>query len=173
MSYINVLVPFGFNQVMNPLGEHISPDCPPQIGTVNANNIVWEKVCRAINQPEILLAEAHNWVDELHANPKSVEVEEERIQRKLDSLTPERQSVITQARIGGIRERDVDYQLSALALQGLSLKRDLATVEQEVSIQLLNDWNEQIQEYLADLQIGIASLNHDPQSPEDGQEILE
>jgi len=35
------------------------------------------------------------------------------------------------------------------------------------------DWEERVKEYLADLQAGIASLNDDPHSPEDQQEIFE
>ena len=153
--------------------EHISLDCPRQIGTVKADNEVWRKVCRVVNQPEILLTQARKWVDELQANAETLESEQERILRELDNLTLERQWVITQARRGGISEEDMDYQLSALTLQELSLKHDLDTVGQAVNIQLLDDWEERVKEYLADLQVGIASLNDDPQNPEDEQEIFE
>jgi len=60
-----------------------------------------------------------------------------------------------------------------LNLQELSLKRDFASAEQAVDIQLIGDWEEQVKEYLADLRVGIASLNADPQDPEDQQEIFE
>lgn len=153
--------------------EHISPDCPRHIGSVKADNEVWQKVCRAVNKPEILLAQARNLVYELQANEETLESEQERILRELDNLTLERQWVITQARKGGISEADMDYQLSALTFQELSLKHDLETIGQAVNIQLLDDWEEQVKEYLADLQVGIGSLNDDPQSPEDEQEIFE
>ena len=42
-----------------------------------------------------------------------------------------------------------------------------------MNIQLLDDWEEIVREYLADLQVGIASLDWDPQSAEDEQEIFE
>ena len=153
--------------------DHISPDCPRQIGTTRADQVVWEKVCRAIDQPEILLAEACHWVEELQTNSQSFELEYERLQNELEALIQERQWVITQARKGGISESDMDYQLSALTLQELSLKQGLASVEQAVNIQLLEDWEDRVREYLADLQVGIASLNYDPQGAEDEQEIFE
>jgi epoxyqueuosine reductase len=58
-------------------------------------------------------------------------------------------------------------------LQELSLRRDLESIKHAINIQLLVDWEEKISEYLADWDIGIASLNWDPQSVEDEQEIFE
>jgi DNA invertase Pin-like site-specific DNA recombinase len=152
--------------------EQISPDCPRQIGTIKADKDVWEKVCRAIDKPEILLTQARKMVYELQANSESLECEKERIQQELDTLTLERQWVITQARRGGISESDMDYQLGTLELQEIGLKRDLASIEQSINIHLLDDWEERVKEYLADLQVGIASLN-DALALEDQQEIFE
>ena len=153
--------------------EQISPDCPRQIGSIKADKYVWEKVCQAINHPEILLTQARKMVDELQANSESLEYEKERILKELDALTLERQWVITQARKGSISESDMDYQLGALTLQEVSLKRDFASIEQSINIHLLADWEERVEEYLADLQIGIDSLNAAPQSTEEQQEIFE
>jgi len=153
--------------------EHISPDCPRQIGMVKADNEVWGKVCTAINNPEILLAEAQKLVYELRINVDSLENEQERIQKELDALILERQWVITQARRGGISENDMDYQLGTLDLQELSLKQDLATVLEQAQIHYSEDWEEHVRDYLADLQLGVASLDFEDGSPEDAQEIFE
>ena len=67
----------------------------------------------------------------------------------------------------------MDYQLGALTLQELSLKRDIEWVEQAANIQLVGSWEERVKEYLEDLQVGITSLNDEPESPEDQQEIFE
>lgn len=67
----------------------------------------------------------------------------------------------------------MDYQLGTLTLQEVNLKRDLESVGQAVDIQLFGDWEEKVEEYLTDLKVGIASLNDDPQSPEDKLEIFE
>ncbi len=152
--------------------EHISPDCPRTIGSTKADNDVWEKVCKAINKPEILLAQAHKMVAELQNNAGALNDDQDRIQNELDTLTLERQWVITQARKGAISNSDMDYQLGAMTLQELSLKRDLTSIGQAVNIHLLNDWEAKVNEYLVDLQIGLESLNAAPQNNEERQEIF-
>ena len=67
----------------------------------------------------------------------------------------------------------MDYQIGMLNAQELSLKHDLASVSQGINIQLFDDWEEHVREYLADLQVGIDSFNSHPQSAEDEQEIFE
>ena len=68
--------------------------------------------------------------------------EQERIQNELDALTLERQWVITQAHRAAISESDMDYQLGALTLQEISLKREFASIEQAeygaVSVQVIS-----------------------------------
>ncbi len=153
--------------------EHISQDCPQTISSTKADNNVWAKVCKAINQPEILLTQARKMVAELQDNAKTLNDDQDRIQKELDTITLERQWIITQARKGGITESDMDYQLGALTLQELSLKRDYANIEQAVNIHALGDWEARVVEYLADLQAGLDSLNATPQSEEERQEIFE
>jgi hypothetical protein len=67
----------------------------------------------------------------------------------------------------------MDYQLGTLNLQELSLKREFASIEQAVNIHLLGDWEGQVIEYLADLQMGLGSLNTAPQSEGERQKIFE
>ncbi len=153
--------------------EHISPDCPRTISSIKADNDVWEKVCTAINKPEILLAKARKMVAELQDNAETIDAELDRIQKELDSLTMERQWIITQARKGAITESDMDYQLGALTLQELSLKREFAEIGQAVNISALGDWETRVTEYLADLQAGVDSLNVIPKNDEERLEIFE
>lgn len=153
--------------------EHVSPDCPRTISSIKADKDVWAKVCTAINQPEILLTQARKMVAELQANANILGDEQERVQKELDALTMERQWIITQARKGGITESDMDYQLGALTLQELNLKREFAEIGQAVNISALGDWETKVTEYLADLQAGLESLNDIPQSDEERQEIFE
>ena len=152
--------------------ELISADCPRQIGSDKADYDVWQKVCKAISQPEILLAQAHKMVDELRTNANTLDTDKERIQKELDALILERQWVITQARKGSISESDMEYQLGIITLQELSLKREFASIGQAENIYSLNDWETKVKEYLADLQAGIESLNADTQNREDQQEIF-
>lgn len=153
--------------------EHISPDCPRTIGSIKADNYVWEKVCEAINKPEILLAQARKMVVELQNNAETLDAEQDRILKELDTLIMERQWIITQARKGGITESDMDYQLGTIALQELSLKREYADIGQAVNIHALGDWETRVIEYLTDLQVGLDSLNVIPQNDEERIEIFE
>jgi site-specific DNA recombinase len=153
--------------------EHISTECPSSAGSKRADNIVWGKVCDAINKPEILLAQARKMVENLMINADSLDADKERIQSELDALTIERQWVITKARKGAISDSDMEYQLGAMSFQELSLKRELITIEYAVNIDLLNDWEAIVRDYLADLQAGLESLNTEPQSEEDAREIFE
>jgi site-specific DNA recombinase len=152
--------------------EMVSPDCPRNIGSKKADDNVWEKVCMAISNPEILLAQAYKMVDELQVVADSLDTEQARILDELDKLSLERQWVITQARKGAISDGDMEYQLGTMNLQDLSLKRELASIDQAVNIHLLGDWEAKVREYLYDLQAGLESLNAAPQDDEERQEIF-
>ncbi len=153
--------------------EHISPDCPRTVASGKADSIVWGKVCEAINKPEILLAQARKMVAELQDNAETLGAEQDRIQKELDTFTLERQWIITQARKGAITESDMDYQLGAIAIQELSLKREYADIGQAVNIYALGDWETRVVEYFADLQAGVDSLNVIPKNDEERLEIFE
>ncbi len=79
--------------------ELVSAGWPRQIGSSKADNEGWQKVCKVISQPEILLAQAHKMVDELRTNAGTLDADKQRIQKELDALIAERQWVITQARV--------------------------------------------------------------------------
>lgn len=152
--------------------EYISPDCPRTVASGKADEIVWEKVSKAINQPEILLVQAHKMVDELQNNASSIEIEQERIYKELDNLASERQWVITQARKGGINDSDMDYQLGEIAFQENSLNQELISIGQALDFNLLGDWETKVREYLQDLQAGLASLNVIPKTEQEKNEIF-
>src|ERR671913_46313 len=56
--------------------EMVSPDCPRNIGSKKADDNVWEKVCMAISNPDILLAQAYKMVDELQIVADSLDTEQ-------------------------------------------------------------------------------------------------
>jgi hypothetical protein len=66
----------------------------------------------------------------------------------------------------------MDYQLAALTLQELSLKREFASIGQAINIQLAGDWEGEVIEYLADLQTGLDSLNAAPHGFEERHRLL-
>lgn len=68
---------------------------------------------------------------------------------------------------------DLEYQLGALTMQEISLKHELSSLGQAISINALNNWEASVNEYLADLQAGIEELNNAaPQTEEERQEIF-
>ncbi len=153
--------------------ELINPDCPRTIGSMKADEYVWEKVCDVISKPEILIAEARRHVEELRERADTALADSDRLQKELDSLALERQWVITQARKGKITEEDMDYQLGSITLQELNLKQELVAYDEIHNLSLLNKWEEKAAEYFLDLQIGLESLNAAPQTKEERREVFE
>ena len=137
-----------------------------------ADDYVWEKVCKAINNPEILIAKVRQMVDQLRGSSQALEDDQDRIQKELDALVLERQWVITQARRGGISQTDMDYQLGALTLQELTFKRDLMSVGNAINANFLQDWDGRARKYFIDLQVGLETLNAAPQNNEERQQIF-
>ncbi len=78
-------------------------------------------------------------VAELQNNAGALGIEQDRIQEALDALFMERQWIITQARKGAITEIDMDYQLGAITLQEMSLKREYTSIGRAVNIYELGD----------------------------------
>jgi len=153
--------------------ETIHPDCPRSIGAKKADAIVWEKVSQALNDPEVLLGNIRLHIVELRQKAETVLEDKERIQQEMDSLVMERQKIITWARKGTITDEDMEYQLTALTLQEMNLKKELATYGEILQLTALDNWEPIAREYLLDLRAGIESLNNEPESEEEKAEIYQ
>ena len=88
------------------------------------------------------------------------------LEKELDALIMGRQWVITQARKNKISSEDMDYQLSSLALQEMTFKRELANFDHLNDVISLDNSEEKAREYLADLLLGLESINAAPQTDE-------
>ncbi len=153
--------------------ELIAETCPRTINTLKADAIVWEKVYTAINKPEYLLGQASRFVAELKAKTLTVKEDEARIKQELEALLNERQWLITQARKGYLTATDMDQQLSSMSMMERDLKRELAGIGQVINIELLDQWEAKVKEYLQDIQAGIQALNDAaPQNKEEQQEVF-
>ena len=151
----------------------VSPDCPRHTGAKKAEAQVWEKVCEVVDNPHYLVAQAHQLVEDLRASATNIHEERARIEREMEALTNERQSLITWARQGRITATDMENQLSAMTLQELSLKHELSSLGQRINLNSLNDWEEKFMEYLADLQVGVEELkNAAPQNNEERHNVF-
>jgi len=150
-----------------------SPECPRTINSKKADEIVWGKVCAAIEKPEYLLGQAKVYVAELRKNANNLQNDKARLENELEALIIERQTIITLARKRAITATDLEYQLGALTMQEISLKHELSSLGQAISINALNNWEASVSEYLADLQAGSEELNNAaPQKEEERQEIF-
>ena len=151
----------------------VSPDCPRHTGAKKAEAQVWEKVCEVVDNPHYLVAQAHQLVEDLRASATNIHEERARIEKEMEALTNERQSLITWARQGRITATDMENQLSAMTLQELSLKHELSSLGQRINLNSLNDWEEKFMEYLADLQVGVEELkNAAPQNNEERHNVF-
>lgn len=153
--------------------ERISPDCPRSIGARKADTIVWEKVSEALSDPEVLLGNVRMHIAELRHQAETVLDDKERIQQELDSLVMQRQKIITWARKGAITDEDMEYQLTALTLQEMTLKHELATFSEIVQLTAFDEWEKVALDHFLDLRTGIESLNSNPQSEEEKDEIFQ
>lgn len=151
----------------------VSPDCPRHTGAKKAEAQVWEKVCEVVDNPEYLFAQAHQLVEELRASAANIHEERARIEKEMEALTTERQSLITWARQGKITATDMENQLGAMTMQELSLKHELSSLGQRINLNALNDWEEKFMEYLEDLRIGVEELkNAAPQNNEERHQVF-
>lgn len=144
----------------------ISPDCPRKLDRVSVDREVWRQVSNVINNPEILISQAASIVEELKHDASIAAGDRGRIEKELENVTYDRQWVITQARKGSIGEDEMDNRLNELSLLEVQLKGELASIQKAIDIHLLADWEAKINEYIADLQIGIQGLSTDPRQDE-------
>ena len=153
--------------------ESISSECPRTISAKKADTLVWDKVCAAILEQDRLMALAKKHVEELRGKAASLHLERQRIQKKLEETLSERDQVITWARQGRFTAADMENQLRGLTSIEISLKRELAMVGQSISIQALENWEQKIEEYWADLQAGIEEIkNAAPQTAEEQHQLF-
>ena len=153
--------------------ELVSPECPRTIGSDKADNLVWEKVRSVIEDPDLLIIEARRYLDELKQGQDGHAEDRERIEKELEVLARERRWVITQARRGAISEADMDYQLSELTVQELTLRHDLAETRDVLSLAALEDWESQARQYISDLRASLEWLDAIPQNDEERRQQFE
>lgn len=151
----------------------VSPNCPRHIGAIKAEDIVWKKICEAIDQPDYLLGQARNIVAQIRERQGSLENDRVRIQNEIDAVLTERQWVITQARKGAFPVSDMEQQLSQLTFQEVTLKRELSSLGEAININALNDWEKTVTEFFADLKAGVDELKTvTPQTTEEQHEVF-
>lgn len=143
------------------------PDCPKSIGHKLLDDYVWNKVVEVLKDPGVLLGGAQRYVNSLSSRAQESEINIEELTKQLDELTLERQWVITQARKGKLTDEDMDYQLTNLNIQELSLKNKLNNHQQDDFSDKLKDWELITKEYLENLSESLDWLNEAPLDEEE------
>ena len=143
------------------------PDCPKSIGHKLLDDYVWNKVVEVLKDPGVLMGGAQRYINNLRSRVEDNEVNIEELNKELDALTMERQWVITQARKGKLTDEDMEYQLTALNLQELSVKKKLNDHHDVDRVGRLKDWESITKDYLEELSVGLDWLNEAPLSEEE------
>jgi hypothetical protein len=120
--------------------------------------------------PEILIEGACPTIEKLRTQAQNLTDEQDRLQREMDNIHSERQWVITQARKKAITEEDMDMQLGALTFQELELKRQLSELSASSQLINLDNWEDAVRMYLADVSYGVAALDGEPANDEERAE---
>ena len=139
--------------------EKKDPSCPGTIGTKKVDDFVWNFVLNICKNPEIIKDAIDAKIEFYKGQQSIIEADSERLQREIDSITEERQWVITQARKGRITDDDMEMQLAALHFQMLDLKKKYNDQAAALAIHSqadeLKQWADQ---YLQDVEKGLAIL---------------
>lgn len=150
--------------------EAVHPECPRTIGSKKADDYVWDKVMEVLDNPEVLLKGARDYVTQLQEKAQKTDAERERLQSELDALVMERRKVIVFARKGQITEEDMEDQLAQLSGQELYLRRELASVPNVAELAALGDWEARARAYLEEMREGAEWLNAPPESDRERRE---
>jgi site-specific DNA recombinase len=140
-------------------------DCCRTIAAQRLDNAVWEKVWKVLADDAFFEQLIQLKIDELKAQEADAENTTARLQTALESLTLERQRIITWARKGSISESDMELQLGGVEIEEIALKRELAekSLLLDKRAQKLIDF---LARYRSELREGIELLAKEPPSPE-------
>ncbi len=149
------------------------PDCPQSVSAKRAETQVWEKLYEFVMNPDFLLAQAKDLVGQLQQTYELLQKDRQEILEELEKESVKRQQVITEARKTLRDDADFDEQMRELNNIEERLKRRLAATEQQIDTYARLDWEEKVNDYVADLQAGIAELNRAaPKTPEEQHRVF-
>ncbi len=102
------------------------PGCAGRVRIEPSDGQLWDKTWRAITEPDFFDKAIAKRVEKLQAQEQDAKVVCQQLREQLDTLTLERQKIITHWRKGGLRDEDLDYQLAAMSIQESGIRRQLA-----------------------------------------------
>ncbi|MHC1740156.1 MAG: recombinase family protein [Anaerolineaceae bacterium] len=143
------------------------PDCPKSIGHKLLDDYVWNRLISVLQDPNVLLGGAQRFVNNINKKIEASEIDTEKLHQELDSLTMERQWVITQARKNRISDEDMEYQLSAINIQELDIKKKINNQNELEQVDRLKNWESITIDYLKELSAGLEWLKIAPLNEEE------
>lgn len=163
----------------SPIGTYFCPQphkelrlstCPKTVSAKQVEAQVWEKVSQFITDPDYLLAQARGKVAQLQREFQQMQQEELQLHEEIKKLTEERQEFITKAQMP---DEEFTPQISTLYDKELGVKRRLTTIERAKDDFTKLDLEEQVKQYVADLQVEMVELIHaNPQTSEERHQVF-
>jgi len=148
-------------------------ECPKSVSAKRAETQVWEKLFEFVMNPDFLLAQANDLVRQLKQRYEHLQKDRGQILEELEKESVKRQQVITEARKKMRADAEFDARMRELYTVEEHLKRRLTNLEQEIDTYAGLNWEEEIKEYVANLQTGIKELNNAiPKTPEEQHRVF-
>ena len=172
-EWVERKTPIGTYFCPQPHKELRPPECPKSVSAKRAEAQVWEKLYEFAMNPDFLLAQARDLVKQLQQKYERLQKDRGQILEALEKESVKRQQVITEARKKMRADAEFDARMRELYIVEERLKRRLIALEQEINTYASLNWEEEIKEYVADLQAGIKELNNTiPKTPEEQHRVF-
>jgi hypothetical protein len=123
--------------------------------------------------PEFLHAQARDLVKQLRRRYEHLQKDRGQILAELEKEFVKRQQVITEALKTHREDPEFAEQMRELYKVEEGLNRRLTTLEQEIATYVRLDWEDKVEGYVVELQVGIEELNNaTPQTPEEQHRVF-
>lgn len=147
--------------------------CPKSVSAKQAETQVWEKLYEFVMNPEFLHAQARDLVKQLRRRYEHLQKDRGQILAELEKEFVKRQQVITEALKTHREDPEFAEQMRELYKVEEGLNRRLTTLEQEIATYVRLDWEDKVEGYVVELQVGIEELNNaTPQTPEEQHRVF-
>jgi len=146
--------------------DHHHPDCPKTKGVVRLDEWVWARIAEVLRTPELLTNAADARIRELKDQHADAAEELRHLMSLLDKIESQRSLYIEKFgrdSVGGgpFTEQDLDYALETLALEEVTVKRQLAEL-QVIEQTPFDQLDESMADYFADIARGLEWLDSEP-----------
>lgn len=144
------------------------PGCVRTMGWHKLDRLLWAELSDLLADEERFERGVTTTIERLRSQETKADIEDFRLQNQFDSLTMERQKIITLYRKGNINEADLDLQLSAIKVEEDGIQRLLA--EKRLSSNKAQQLIEFTNHYRTEIRARLAELQTPPKTSEDAKQ---